>query len=78
MKSMETDAPFDVVFLDIWEPGDTTTKRGEKKVLTCLEHMTGFAEAAFLQDDINSSVSGSRGILKVLRSEWSPKISNVR
>ena len=43
LHSLEADAPFDVVFLDFWEPGNIPDSSGSKKVLTCLDCMTGFA-----------------------------------
>jgi hypothetical protein len=48
IQTMQCDTPFDVIFLDVWSPGDIPTKWGHTKVLTCLDCMTAFAEAAFI------------------------------
>ena len=41
-QTIESDNPFDVVFLDFWEPGDIPDQDGYRKILTCLDCMTGF------------------------------------
>ena len=48
LHSLACDAPFDVVFLDFWSPGDMVDKYGNVKVLTYLDGMTSFAMASFL------------------------------
>ena len=40
---------FDVVFLDIWSPGQITDKEHNFQVITMLDCMTGFARATFLR-----------------------------
>jgi hypothetical protein len=54
LHTLSCDVPFDVIFLDIWSPGDIMDKNGTTKVLTMLDCMTSFAMGAFLQGDINS------------------------
>ena len=36
-----SDAPFDFVFLDFWEPGDMPDRDGYRKIMTCLDGMIG-------------------------------------
>ena len=48
LHSLACDVPFDVVFLDVWTPGNIVDKSGSVKVLTFICCMTGFAMAAFL------------------------------
>ena len=48
LHTLACDVPFDVVFLDVWTPGDIIDKSGTVKVLTFICCMTGFAMAAFL------------------------------
>jgi hypothetical protein len=55
IHSLACDEPFDVIHLDLWSPGDICDKDGNVKVLTCLDSMTGFAMAAFLQGEINAT-----------------------
>ena len=42
LHTIESDTPFDVVFLDFWEPGDITDLDGSLNILTCLDFMTIF------------------------------------
>ena len=42
LHTIESDTPFDVVFLDFLEPGDIPDWDGYRKILTCLDCMTGF------------------------------------
>jgi hypothetical protein len=57
LQAIKTQAPFDVLFLGVWTPGDFPSKWGELKVLTCLEGMTSFAEAAFINKADSTTVS---------------------
>lgn len=54
LHTLSCDVPFDVIFLDIWSPGDIMDKGGTTKVLTMIDCMTSFAMVAFLQGDINA------------------------
>ena len=42
LHMVESDNPFDAVFLEFWEPGDIPDRYGYLKILTCLDCMTGF------------------------------------
>ena len=42
LQTIESDTPFDVAFLDLWETGDIPDQDGSCKILTCLDCMTGF------------------------------------
>jgi hypothetical protein len=49
LQAIETKAPFDILFLYVWTPGDFPAKWGALKVLLmCLEGMSSFAKAIFL------------------------------
>ena len=39
---IDSDTPFDVVFLDFSEPGDIIDQYGYRKILTCLDCITVF------------------------------------
>jgi hypothetical protein len=55
LHTLSCDVPFDVVYLDIWSPGELPDKYGNVKVLTFIDCMTGFAMATFLsQGDIDA------------------------
>ena len=41
LQTIDSDNPFDVVFIDLWEPGDIPDWDGSLKILTCLDCMTG-------------------------------------
>ena len=41
IHAIESDNPFDVVFLELWEPGDIPDQDGSPKNITCLDCMTG-------------------------------------
>ena len=56
LRTLTSDAPFDVVFMDIWSLGDIAGKHGSSKLLTCVEAMTGFSGIAPLPENITSSV----------------------
>jgi len=55
LHDLPCDAPFDVVFLDVWSPGEVPEKTGEHSVLTFLDGMTGFAHAAFIRESALTS-----------------------
>ena len=40
LQTIESDNPFDVVFIDFWEPGDIQDWYGYLKILTYLDCMT--------------------------------------
>lgn len=54
LRTLAADVPFDVVFLDVWSPGDIAGKHGACKILTCIEAMSGFAGAAPLSKEATS------------------------
>ena len=43
LHTIESDTPFDVVFIEFWEPGDIPDRDGSRKILTCLDCMTLFS-----------------------------------
>ena len=46
LQTIKSDTLFDVVFLYFWEPGDIPDQYGSRKILVCLDFMTGFGPAA--------------------------------
>ena len=54
LHELESNTPFDIVFLDVWEPGKVGEKDGSHKVLTCLECMMGFAAATVLGSNLSA------------------------
>ena len=46
LHTIESDNPFDVAFIDFWEPGDIPDRYGYRKILTCLDRMKGFGIGA--------------------------------
>lgn len=50
LQTFQADEPFDVITLDVWHPGKAaTTKKGTgTHVVTCIDAMTGFAAATFV------------------------------
>ena len=48
LHTLACDAPFDVIFLDFWSPGDMVDKYGNVKVLMYLDGMTSYALGTFL------------------------------
>ena len=42
LLTVDSNTPFDVVFIDFWGPGDIPDQDGSRKILTCLDCMTGF------------------------------------
>ena len=55
LQTFHADQPFDVITMDVWHPGKAaTTKKGNgTHVVTCIDSMTGFAAATFV-DAIDS------------------------
>ena len=51
LQTFEADEPFDVITLDVWHPGRAATvKKGNgSHAVTCIDAMTGFATAAFVE-----------------------------
>jgi len=54
LNSLSCDVPFDIMYLDIWLPGDLAEKDGTTKVLTAYCCMTGFANAVSLRQPITA------------------------
>ena len=50
LQTFQADEPFDVITLDVWHPGKAATvKKGSgTHVVTCIDAMTGFAAATFV------------------------------
>ena len=46
LQTIDSDTPFDVVFLYFWETGDNPYWDGSRKSLTCLDFITGFGIVA--------------------------------
>ena len=46
LQTIDSDTPFDVVFLYFWEPGEIPYLDGSRRILKCLDFMTGFGLAA--------------------------------
>ena len=46
LRTIESDTPFDVVFLNFWEIGDIPDRYGYLKILICLDSMTVFGLGA--------------------------------
>ena len=46
LQTIDSDTPFDVVFLYFWEPGEIPYLDGSRRILKCLYFMTGFGLAA--------------------------------
>ena len=46
LQKIESDTPFDVVFLDFWEPVDIPDRDGSRKILILLDCMTGLGIGA--------------------------------
>ena len=47
---VESDGPFDVMFMDFWKPGDMPDKGGARSLLTCLCELSGFGAAQHLNE----------------------------
>ena len=52
-----SDVPFDIMFLDVWTPGEVPSNLGHLKVLTMLEGMCGFSGAAALTKEDSNTVA---------------------
>ena len=52
LQALEMDVPFDIVFLDVWEPGRVPEEDKSQKVLTFIDCMMGFAAVMTLIDDL--------------------------
>ena len=60
MRTIFSDVPFDVVVMDAWKPGKFAGKKKRKTaVLTCLDVMTAFAGADFLETELASEAAMS-------------------
>ena len=46
IQTIESDTPFGVVVLDFWGPEDIPDWYGSRKILSCLDFMTGFGIGA--------------------------------
>ena len=46
LQMIDSDTPFDVVFIDFWKPGYILDQNGSLKILTFLDCMKGFGLAA--------------------------------
>jgi hypothetical protein len=57
LKALDAEVPFDVVFLDVWSPGDIQEKNGEIKILTCLDGMTSFAGATPVKEMTSTAIA---------------------
>ena len=57
LQALPCDEPFDVITLDVWDPGEVTSKLGASKLLTCLCVTTGFTSGAFLDKEDSQSIS---------------------
>jgi hypothetical protein len=57
MYYCKTQEPFDVIFLDVWMPGDFPAQWGAIKALICIEGMGSFAEAALIENANSKTVA---------------------
>jgi hypothetical protein len=57
LSALSCDQPFDVITMDIWEPGYVAGKHSERKLLTHLDNMSGFADIAVLGEVTSESVA---------------------
>ena len=46
LQNIDPDTPFDVIFIDFWEPGDIPDQEEYRKIHTCLDLMKGFGIGA--------------------------------
>ena len=49
LQKIDSDTPFDVLFIDFWEPGEIPYQDESCKILTCLDCMTGFGLGAAIE-----------------------------
>jgi hypothetical protein len=75
LQGIETQAPFDELFLDVWTPRDFPSKWGEWKMLTCLEGMSSFAEAVFI-DKVDSTTVWRTAFTSFFIPNGLPKLIN--
>ena len=61
LQTIEPYNPFEVVFIDFWEPGDILDRDGYFKILACLYCMTVFGLVAS---------SGLKGITSYQVARW--------
>ena len=54
LQALETDVPFDIMFLDVWEPGRVPEEDGSQKVLMFIDCMMGFAVVMMLSDNLSA------------------------
>ena len=59
-SKIESDTPFDVAFINFWEPGDIPDRDGSCKILTYLDCMTGFGLGAAIGIDEITSDQAAR------------------
>ena len=57
LYSYVNDQPFDIMFLDVWTPGEIPSKLGHLKVLTMLEGMSGFAGVAPIAKEDSATIA---------------------
>jgi CheY-like chemotaxis protein len=72
LQAMETQEPFDVIFLDVWMPGDFPAKWGEIKGLTCI---SSFAEAALIKKQTRKRLQGRHSRHSSCRMDY-PSLSS--
>ena len=74
LHKLESNTPFDIVFLDVWEPGEVAEKDGSHKVLTCLECMMGFAVAMVLGSDFSFEMLARKAFAAFFMPYGLPKL----
>ena len=75
LQTIESDTPFDVVFLDFWGPGDIPYQNGYLKILTFLYCMKGFGVgAATVLKEITSGQAGEWAFGKCFVTFGIPKM----
>ena len=74
LYALPCDTPFDVVFLDVWSPGEVTEKDGSRKILTMLDCMTGFAAGTTLMDEVTSEVLAVKAFTAFFVSYGLPRL----
>ena len=75
LQTFQADEPFDVIALDVWHPGKAATiKKGNSShVVTCVEAMTGFAAAAFV-DALDSETMTKAAFTSFFITHGLPKL----
>ena len=74
LQTLACDVPFDVIFLDIWSPGDVPTSDGTSKMLTLLDCMTSFAMGTFLSGEITAETVADAAISVFFNSVGLPRL----